>query len=404
MLGQALAQQIANEITDVIGHNVLITDEAGIVMGSGDESRVGQFHEASVEVVRSRRTIAHSSEDVLDLVGTLPGVTIPLVIDDKVVGTIGLSGSPEEVVQFGLVVKRQTEILMQEAARIGSRMTHERATAELLREICEWHHSGVAKAQLLRRGRTLGHDLSLARRVVLVQTEDTDAELAVRLVEAVFSSADDLIAPMARMVVAVATPEAAGPIADRCGQLVAAAQARGWSVRVAIGSTGSGVAELNIASRDAFDALQLGPTVHPDEKIHHIEQLRLHQALSVVPIDSRARLVDGLLAPLLADREWTTLRATLIAWGQAAFNTTRAAEGLHVHRNTLIYRLDKIARLLQRSLDEPGLAVALYVTCVIDDLGRRNAEQADGADVRTARESRHLRRVSADAWDRAVQR
>ena len=162
MLGQALAQQIANEITDVIGHNVLITDESGIVMGSGDESRVGQFHEASVEVVRSRRMIAHSSEDVRDLVGTLPGVTIPLIIDDKVVGTIGLSGSPEEVVQFGLVVKRQTEILMQEAARIGTRMTHERATAELLREICEWHHSGAAKAQLMRRGRTLGHDLTSA--------------------------------------------------------------------------------------------------------------------------------------------------------------------------------------------------------------------------------------------------
>ena len=169
MLGQALAQQIANEITDVIGHNVLITDESGIVLGSGDESSVGQFHEASVEVVRCRRTMAHSSEDVRDLVGTLPGVTIPLVIDDEVVGTIGLSGSPEEVVQFGLVVKRQTEILMQEAARIGTRMTHERATAELLREICEWHHSGVAKTHLLRRGRALGHDLNLARRIVLVQ-------------------------------------------------------------------------------------------------------------------------------------------------------------------------------------------------------------------------------------------
>ena len=402
MLGQALAQQIANEITDVIGHNVLITDESGIVMGSGDESRVGQFHEASVEVIRSRRTTAHSSEDVRDLVGTLPGVTIPLVIDDTVVGTIGLSGSPEEVVQFGLVVKRQTEILMQEAARIGTRMTHERATAELLREICEWHHSGVAKAQLLRRARTLGHDLNLARRVVLVQSEDTEAEVAVRVVEAVFSSASDLIAPLARMVVAVAAPDEA--VTDRCRELVAGAQARGSKVRVAIGSAGSGVAELNIAARDAFDALQLGPIVHPHEKVHHIEQVRLHQALSVVPIDSRTRLVEGLLAPLLADREWTTLRATLIAWGQAAFNTTRAAENLHVHRNTLIYRLDKIARLLQRSLDEQGLAVALYITCVIEDLGRRNAEQDDGADVRTAHVSRHLRRVSADAWERAVQR
>ena len=200
MLGQALAQQIANEITDVIGHNVLITDESGIVLGSGDESRVGQFHEASVEVVRSRRTMAHSSEDVRDLIGTLPGVTVPLVIDDEVVGTIGLSGSPDEVVQFGLVVKRQTEILMQEAARIGTRMMHERATAELLREICEWHHSGIAKSQLLRRGRTLGHDLTLPRRMVLIQWEDTGPEAGsehiARRVEDVFGSADDLIAPL----------------------------------------------------------------------------------------------------------------------------------------------------------------------------------------------------------------
>ena len=82
MLGQALAQQIANEITDVIGHNVLITDDSGIVVGSGDESRMGQFHEASVEVVRARRTYGPLQEDVRDLIGTLPGVTIPLVIDD----------------------------------------------------------------------------------------------------------------------------------------------------------------------------------------------------------------------------------------------------------------------------------------------------------------------------------
>ena len=299
---------------------------------------------------------------------------------------------------------------MQEAARIGTRMTHERATAELLREICEWHHSGAAKSQLLRRGRTLGRDLTLPRRMVLIQCEtadsrqEPDAEHVMRQVEEVFNSGDDLIAPLARMVVAVATPDADASIADRCRELVVAAQARGLNVRVAIGSTGSGIAELNIASRDAFDALQLGPIVQPDTKIHHIEHVRLHQALSVVPIDSRARLVEGLLAPLLADREWTTLRATLIAWGEAAFNMTRAADRLHVHRNTLIYRLDKIARLLQRSLDEPGLAVALYITCVIDDLGRRNAAQADDADVRTARVSQQRRRASAGAGGRAAQR
>ncbi|WP_243858565.1 CdaR family transcriptional regulator [Mycobacterium sp. DL440] len=148
-----------------------------------------------------------------------------------------------------------------------------------------------------------------------------------------------------------------------------------FDVSIAIGSGGSGIAELNMSARDAFDAMKLGPVANPGERIHQIDQVRLQQALSVVPIDSRTRLTEGLLGPLLHDREWATLRQTLIAWGDCAFNTTRAATHLHVHRNTLIYRLDKIARIIGRPLDETGLAVALYVTCVMDELGRHSAHR-----------------------------
>ncbi|BCI52873.1 transcriptional regulator [Mycolicibacterium litorale] len=377
MLGKALAQQIADDITDVIGRNVLITDDHGIVLGSGDGSRVGQFHEASVEVIRSRRTIAHSSDDVRHLVGTLPGVTIPLVTDDRVVGTVGLSGPPAEVEQFGLLVKRQTEILMQEAARIGLRTTRERATTELLAEICEWHHSRVPPARLLHRGRTLGHDLTLPRRILLIQGEDQDAgqreigsEHLSRLVARVFDSDRDLIAPLSRTVVALATPDdpALPPLDGRCGELVALAAETGLPLRIAIGSPASGITALNISARDAYDAMQVGPSAQPGVRIHRIDEVRLHQALAVVPIDSRTRLTEGLLGPLLADRDWDGLRDTLIAWGDCAFNVTRAAERLHVHRNTLIYRLEKVGRTLDRSLTEPGLAIALYVTCVLDRL------------------------------------
>ncbi len=182
------------------------------------------------------------------------------------------------------------------------------------------------------------------------------------------------------MVVAVATPDSAtghpgGSVLDRCSAFVASAKHHGLNVRVAVGSSAAGVAALNASARDAFDALHLGPIAHPNNIIHDIEPVRLWQALSVVPIDSRKRLVEGLLGPLTADREWKTLRTTIIALGDSAFNITRAAQRLHVHRNTLIYRLDKIARILQRPFDEPGLAVALYVTCVVDELGQASAHR-----------------------------
>ncbi|MEU6351949.1 sugar diacid recognition domain-containing protein [Streptomyces sp. NPDC047072] len=51
MLSPSLAQEIAADTSAVIGFNVLITDSDGMVIGSGDTSRVGTFHDASIEVV-----------------------------------------------------------------------------------------------------------------------------------------------------------------------------------------------------------------------------------------------------------------------------------------------------------------------------------------------------------------
>ena len=56
----ALAQQIASETTEAIGHNVIITDAEAIVIGSGDEARSGTLHEASFEVLESQQSAWHT--------------------------------------------------------------------------------------------------------------------------------------------------------------------------------------------------------------------------------------------------------------------------------------------------------------------------------------------------------
>ena len=38
-----------------------------------------------------------------------------------------------------------------------------------------------------------------------------------------------------------------------------------------------------------------------------------------------------------------------------------------IHRNTVIYWLDKISRLTARDVREPGVAIALYLACLIAD-------------------------------------
>ncbi|WP_226966649.1 sugar diacid recognition domain-containing protein [Streptomyces phaeolivaceus] len=163
MLSPSLAQEIAGDTSAVIGFNVLITDAEGMVIGSGDGSRVGTFHEASVEVIRTQEPAAHSAPEALRLRGVRPGVTLPLVTDGQAVGTVGITGTPAQVRRFGLLVKRQTEILLRESVMLRSRLLAERAAEKLFADLSSYDPQVVEGDFLHFRAAELGFDLRLPR-------------------------------------------------------------------------------------------------------------------------------------------------------------------------------------------------------------------------------------------------
>ncbi|MDF2826424.1 MAG: putative sugar diacid utilization regulator [Mycobacterium sp.] len=382
MLSSELAQQIASDITDVIGHNVLITDANGIVLGSGDRSRVGQFHEASIGVARTKMTRSHSAADVAALEGSLPGVTLPLVHDDEIVGTVGLSGPPGLVGQFGLIVKRQTEILMSEANRIGIRATRQRAADDLLRDIFDLHRSEIDPQTVTRRATSLGQPLDLPRQMVVIRVREpsgrqspvhAESDLTAEIIDIVrdcFPDPGDLSARLSRSVIAVMTSPrtTADQLRRSAAALAERAASRQCAVSIGIGPPASGVTPLNRSAQDARDALDLGDLVDPGVPVHDIEDLRLPQVLRTVPEPIGQRFSAAILGEIRHAYDWPELRLTLMAWGDAGFNAKRAAERLHVHRNTLLYRLQKIEKVTGRPIGPAGAAMVLYLAAVLDEL------------------------------------
>ncbi|KQU46639.1 hypothetical protein ASG84_08975 [Rhodococcus sp. Leaf278] len=380
MLRTELAQQIAVEITEVIGHNVLITDATGIVLGSGDQNRVGQFHEASVVVIRTNSTHSHTSSDVRNLEGSLPGTTLPLALDGEVVGTVGLSGAPELVVQFGQIVKRQTEILMSEANRIGVRVSRQRAAEDFLRDIFELHRSDMAQQSVENRAAALDYDMNALRQVVLIGVEHlappayvkrTEVDPAVSVLEWLRQSSkasQEIVGRLSRNVVAaIPLVDGVSDRAQRWGKLIERGRAHGLTLFAAMGPVASGVVQLNISAQDARDALEIGRRVTPSRHIYDIERLRLHQAVRAIPDSARRRLVHTVLGETVRTPDWTVLRTTLMVWGECGFNASKTAEKLHLHRNTLTYRLTKIEKLTGYTTGPNGDAVLLYIAVLMAD-------------------------------------
>jgi DNA-binding PucR family transcriptional regulator len=123
------------------------------------------------------------------------------------------------------------------------------------------------------------------------------------------------------------------------------------------------LADLETAHRQAALALR---TVPAERSAVAAFDECLPDALLLRSPDIAERLAASWLAPVLALPlpERTPLLQTLETWVATAGSTTRTAEVVHCHRNTVINRLRRVGELVGRVLvDQPPpleLALALH--------------------------------------------
>jgi carbohydrate diacid regulator len=374
MLSGTLAQQIAGETTEAIGYNVIITDTQGMVIGSGDTSRVGSFHEASIEVMRTRETAWHNPEEARALQGVRPGITLPLVIGDEAVGTVGITGSPRQVRRFGLVVRRQTEILLEESALVRSRLMRERALEDLVNEVAAFDPELVEPELVVSSAAELGFRLLLPRCVLLFDVDGaaTGPEL-LRVLRSVFHQHEDIVARRSTGRCAILAPvdtRSARNVESEARRAIRMArEALNLRLRVAISPQADTVEKLRDCCSDTAEALWLGARVQPADSVLRVADLRAQQALAAIGHRVRGRLVEQELGGLRSAADWPQLRATVVNWCESGFNQVAAAKALNIHRNTLLYRLDKIERLVGRSWRDHRAMLSLYIACLADQLG-----------------------------------
>jgi carbohydrate diacid regulator len=397
-LTPTLAQEIAGDTSQIIGFNVLITDRSGTVIGSGDRSRVGTFHEASVEVVRTIRAATHDAVQARRLRGVRPGITLPIVLGETALGTVGITGSPAQVRRFGLVVKRQTEILLQESVMLHSRLLRERALEDLVRDIAYFDAEVVEPELIAYRAGELGYDLGVPRIAVVVDlvappghdqppgqdepggADQSNARLTLlHTLRTTFIAAHDVVAAMPsdrfvalhRVASTRRTDGQTDAVRALCRDAVDQLGRRhALTATVGIGAVATTVIQLHDSYQDASIALRLGTRLatrgEPVPKITSIDDVRIHQLVATAGNRPRARLVEALTTELRAQPDWPALRATLVAWCETGFNLVQAATALHIHRNTLVYRLNKIAQLTGRSTRDHRATLALYLACLAE--------------------------------------
>ncbi|MGL5675946.1 MAG: CdaR family transcriptional regulator [Cellulosilyticaceae bacterium] len=111
-IDEAVAAQIVEAIGQVVETDINFINKEGIIIASTDTSRLGDFHEAGYEAIKMRKTMIISKEEAYQ--GTRTGINYPIIIDQQVIGVIGLTGKPEKLMKYGFLASKITEIFIKE--------------------------------------------------------------------------------------------------------------------------------------------------------------------------------------------------------------------------------------------------------------------------------------------------
>ena len=115
-------------------------------------------------------------------------------------------------------------------------------------------------------------------------------------------------------------------------------------VTVGIGDIAAGVGELHASFRQARRAIEIGRVFRADESVFMYRYLLLERFLSDLPADTAAHY-HGLLFNRSTSRLFSDeMLYTIEMFFKKDLNLSDTARQLYLHRNTLVYRLDKVQR------------------------------------------------------------
>ncbi|MCC2255749.1 helix-turn-helix domain-containing protein [Ruminococcus sp. CLA-AA-H200] len=111
MLEVSLAEKLIEQITRYTSYNVNIMNEEGIIIASRNPERIGTFHEPAWQVIHGGKDIITVSDDN-DYPGVSRGINMVIDIDGKREGVVGVTGEPEEIRPVALIIKMSIETMI----------------------------------------------------------------------------------------------------------------------------------------------------------------------------------------------------------------------------------------------------------------------------------------------------
>lgn len=356
-----LAQYIVDRAMAILPHNLNVMDTQGMIIGSGDPARLHTRHEGAQLVLANQRVVEIDEQAAACLQGVRAGVNLPLMHEGRLIGVLGITGDPEQVRPLAELVRMTAEMLVEQRVVHAERQWQSYQQESWLTHLLD---NGYSLARLQADTDHLGLALAWPRQTCLLSiARDADKSSQTQLITQMRERySQHAVLPLgANALIWIRSPWEAGADLAWIEQV----DRRHWPVaQIYTAEVVSSLSDLREACQALLALRDFAEDLTLSRRCFALADYRLAALLHG---QRESWTVRQMMEPLdrlrMADAQ-DVLLETLRVWLEHGEAAQSCAARLGIHRNTLRYRLERIAQLsrLDLSRADHRLQLALSLT------------------------------------------
>ena len=332
MISNQILQTTIDGMKAIAKREITIMDVEGNVLATTEE-KTARSHGSSVpDLIRSK------AESML-----IQGYQYFKVFDDRTVEyVVAVRGENDEDYQFGKLAAFQIQSLQ---VAYKERFDKDNFIKNLLLD-------NMLLVDIYTRAKKLRIENNIQRMVFLIETsgdKDTNANLMDVLhnmfpsktkdfITAVDESSIILVKDISDDASTEACEKTARSVVDMLGTETLS------KVRVALGSVVSDLREISRSYKEAKMALEVGKIFYSEKLIVNYNSLGIGRLIYQLPVSLCKMYIEEIFHNIqLSDFDEETLN-TINKFFENSLNVSETSRQLYIHRNTLVYRLDKLQK------------------------------------------------------------
>ena len=357
------AKQIVQRAMKIIPWSVNVMDEDGIIIASGEPSRLHQRHEGAILALKENRVVEIDTATASKLKGVRPGINLPMSFHGQLIGVVGITGEPEEVRAYAELVKMASELVIEHMALIEQKQWDKRYREDLINQLIMREPPAEALHAMVSY---LGIDLQLPRVVAIIELRQPDREALRNLMDyfenrarnhlVTFTDFNELI-----IIKPITLKNGSWDLQQEQRDLQnfkSWAEYSGFS-RIVVGGYFTGETGLHRSWQTAKAAQAMVKRQKVKNQYVFYHDYALPSLLSDVADSWQMQELSGLWRKLVEHDSKGVLQTTLRAWFEQNCDLSQTAKHLHIHVNTLRYRLQRCESILQININ--GLKSILWL-------------------------------------------